>query len=110
MAKKITTLTQLIQELSAALDSANQVSVEEVKDHILQQDLIPWLRNSLQGEGIDLSVFLEDEVKYLHTEFESMVVAYNGNERRNWGIEKNGLCLLISWATEAIRQLPEHSR
>jgi hypothetical protein len=33
-----------------------------------------------------------------------MYGGYAGNERRKWGIENLGLCLLLAWTNEIIQQ------
>ncbi|WP_324718014.1 hypothetical protein U7230_07045 [Carboxydochorda subterranea] len=106
--RPVTVLTQFIQEMSVAVDHGLSYPVAEVKQHIVDRSLIPWLKTEVQGEGsVDLSLFDAEETEFLHEGYVSMLAARAGEERRKWGIENNGLCLLISWATELIRGLPE---
>lgn len=110
--RNVTTITQFIQEMSFAVDHGCTYSINEVEKHILDEDLLDWLEQKLKTDGlpIDFSLFGQKERNYLHQEYSSMLQGYAGNERRKWGIENNGLCLLISWGIEIIRDLPEHRR
>jgi hypothetical protein len=33
-----------------------------------------------------------------------MCNAYSGDERKKWGVENSGLCLLLAWTNEIIQQ------
>ena len=33
-----------------------------------------------------------------------ILAAQRGNERRKWGIENSGLCLLVAWANEIMQR------
>jgi len=105
--RPITTVTQFIQEMSVALDKGKSVSLDEVKSHIDDGTLILWLRTVFPREetGIDFSIFEKDDIDYLQGCFQRIRDAYSGDERRKWGIENNGLCLLMSWATEFARDI-----
>ncbi|MBU5445700.1 hypothetical protein [Paenibacillus sp. MSJ-34] len=104
--RKSTTITQFIQEISVILDNGNSRSIEETCRHIEDKKVINWLEGEFptQETGADFSMFQDKHRKYIHNSLEIIWGAYAGDERRKWGITNNGLCLLISWATEIIRQ------
>ncbi|MDH6370563.1 hypothetical protein M2444_002343 [Paenibacillus sp. PastF-3] len=104
--RKMTVLTQFIQELSYLVDRGKSYSVAEVNSHIENKDVLDWLEKEFPFNtetGLDLSLFSRPDRDYVHDALESIWGGYAGNERRKWGIENNGLCLLISWSTEIIR-------
>ena len=59
---------------------------------------------------IDLSLLLDREDDELNFEgnyvrhLQSIYGGYAGQERRKWGVENKGLCLLIAWTTEIIQR------
>ena len=105
--RKITAVTQFIQEVSVMIDMGGHYSIEEIEQHIEGMDVIDWLEKEFpfNKTGIDFSLFGAEERKFIHEALESILGGYRGQERRKWLIEKNGLCLLISWSTEIIRDL-----
>lgn len=108
MVRKITAITMFIQDISHLLDKKIEFSVEEVNNHIENKDVIDWLEREFpfgSENGLDFSMFKENHRNWIHEELESIWGGYNGQERRKWGIENNGLCLLISWSTEIVRDI-----
>ncbi|WP_037287730.1 hypothetical protein [Saccharibacillus sacchari] len=106
--RKITVTTQFIQELSFLLDKGVSFSIAEVHKHIENKDVIDWLESEFPfgtENGLDFSLFEQRHRDYLHNELEAIYGGYAGNERRKWGIVSNGLCILISWSTEIIRDI-----
>ncbi|MEK4083764.1 hypothetical protein [Psychrobacillus sp. FSL K6-1415] len=108
MVRKITAITQFILELSDLLDKKVKFTVDEVNNHIENKDVIDWLERELplgSENGLDFSLFKKNHREWIHEELNSYWGGYAGDERRKWGIENNGLCLLISWSTEIVRDL-----
>lgn len=105
--RDITAATQFIQEISILLDQGAIRSLEEVKKHIENKDVIDWLQREYPMEKaiVDFSMFQEKERALIHDALERTYGGYAGDERKTWGIERNGLCLLISWTTELIRDI-----
>ncbi|MGO4181206.1 hypothetical protein AB4Z17_08500 [Paenibacillus sp. TAF43_2] len=104
--RKSTTLTQFIQEISVLLDKGSIRTIAEVHEHIERKDVIDWIESEfpIDANGADFSMFEERHRSYIHEFMYELWEVRAGDERRKWGIENNGLCLLISWATEHIRQ------
>lgn len=108
MVRKITAITTLIQELSYLLDNKVEFTLEEVNNHIENKDVIDWLEREFpfgSENGLDFSLFQKKHRDWIHEELESYWGGYAGQEGRKWGIRNNGLCLLISWSVEIIRNI-----
>jgi hypothetical protein len=106
---KLHYLTHFIMMVNSALDTGryNTLSVADVEEHIQQGDLFSWLKMSL-GRDIDLTLFdrsdMADAASRLSHGLESIRVEHAGRERRKWGVERSGLCLLVAWGAELIQR------
>jgi len=100
---KIYHLTYFIYTINAAIDTGKyqDISIEEVEEHIENGDLIPYLRERLKGD-VDLSIYDPELSAKLNEELASILGGYKGQERRKWGISNSGLCLLVAWTTQLI--------
>ncbi|WP_067924844.1 hypothetical protein [Alicyclobacillus shizuokensis] len=104
--RNFVSLTTFIQEMSLLVDAGQVRSIEEVESHIAKKDLMEWLETEFPFSsevGVDLSLFKKPERDLIHNGLYEWLMGYQGQERRKWGIENNGLCLLISWTTELVR-------
>lgn len=102
-------LAAVLQELSALLDTGlyDGLSLDEIYAHI-QEDRILEFLSELGGTDTDFSVLLKTNTYgEFSTEYcaklAAIMEAYRGDERRKWGVENRGLCLLISWTAELLR-------
>jgi hypothetical protein len=103
----LTELTFLILNLNSLVDGGHHEAtpMEEAKEHIDRGDVFEWLSEKFKGH-IDLSIYRADGdarreiTKGLH----DILGAYRGRERRKWGVENNGICLLIAWVNELVQQ------
>lgn len=104
--RKSTTVTQFIQEITVLLDKGAVRTIQEVHVQIEKKNIIDWLEEEYPIDifKADFSLFQRKHRDYIHEHLYGLWEAYAGEERRKWGIEENGLCLLISWATEKIRE------
>ena len=102
---KLVCLTNLVFGLNAAIDTGKHqtISINEVEGHIEKGDLIPWLREKL-GKDIDLSLLDHTMVTEITSGLNDILGGYRGRERRKWGVERSGLCLLLAWTNELIQQ------
>lgn len=107
---KLTALTLLILELNHLIDSGkyNNIGIEDVYNAIKQKQIIPYLRESTKADS-DFSLYGEDGpysgfVEYYHEQMYQIYGGSAGNERRKWGVENLGLCLLLAWTNEIIQQ------
>jgi len=105
---RITNLTFLALNLNGALDTGKYgiVSFKEVADHIEAGTIFDFLETRLAGD-IDLSIFDAEKRKVLTTEWQDMLAAVNA--RRKFGVEKNGLCLLIAYLLEGIQRRQDNN-
>ena len=104
-------LTMLILQYNSLIDSGRyeDITVDDVHTYIrngtvlesIQQRAAPDvdLSYQLSGEASDQS-FPQYYGKYLRATLE----AYAGDERRRWGVENRGLCLLVAWTNEIVQQ------
>ena len=99
-------LTFLIIGLNHLVDYGHHegVTIDEVEDHIERGDLFPWLRKKFDGH-IDLSIYEGRPVEMEITKgLQDILGGYRGRERRKWGVQHNGVCLLIAWVNELVQQ------
>jgi hypothetical protein len=97
----------MLLELNHLLDTGkyDSISVKEVKDHIHAGTVLEFLQQRA-AEDIDLSPYettVHGNFKAFYGSYLlNLVYAYGGNERRKWGVENRGLCLLIAWTTQVL--------
>jgi hypothetical protein len=102
---KLVNLTYAILEVNGALDTGNHddLSVSEVTTHIQKGDIFEFLATRL-GSDVDLSL-LEPTIRTeITAALQDIEAAYGGRERRKWGVEHRGLCLMIAWLNELVQQ------
>lgn len=105
-----TYLTLLILQLNKLVDTGkyDDITIEEVHQHIDEGTILEFLKR--RGEDdIDLSFHLypnasSDFKTFYIKQLQSIYDAYAGDEKRKWGVENKGLCLLIAWTNEIIQQ------
>jgi len=130
---KLSYLSYFIFVLNAAVDMGKHqnISVEEVEEHIEKGDLLDYLKNKLDDD-IDLSLIMpikdlgvpddvDDGTEWIKTQvslsklgaqteaelisgLQNILNCYKGDEKRKWGIMNSGLCLLVALTTELIKQ------
>jgi hypothetical protein len=103
-------IANLLHQLIAALDTGkyDDISVAEVEARLRTGDLFPYLIQVLDAD-VDLSLFnpgkselselarakVEARVAALNERLLGLVDAFAGREQ--WGIERSGLCLLLTY-------------
>jgi hypothetical protein len=102
-------LTYLVSVLNQLVDGGHHVGVtiDEVEDRIDRVALFPWLRNRFADHiGFHLSIYDRDRATLDEIEYGlfDILGGYRGQERRKFGIEHNGICLLISWLCELMQR------
>ncbi len=105
---KITKLTLLAFYLNSALDTGKyrDITLQEVGDQIEQGTIFEFLQTRLLGD-IDLSLYKEKEKKELLEEWQDFYVAVNAS--RKFGINNNGLCLLVAYLLEGIQRRQDNN-
>jgi hypothetical protein len=83
---------------------ADGVTIEQVEQHIESGDLFDWLNKEFKGH-IDLSIYRgRPSANEISQGLQEILGGYAGRERRKWGVENNGICLLVAWVNELIQQ------
>ncbi len=107
---KLTALTLLISEINHLIDTGKytDIPISDIYDEIQRRNILRYLKEKA-GEDIDLSLFLEGKTYQGFEEFysdhlEQLYNCYSGEERRKWGVENMGLCLLLAWTNAIIQQ------
>ena len=107
---KLTALTLLVLEINHLIDTGkyNHISISDIQNEIQKRNILRYLKEKA-GNDIDLSLFLEGKAYQGFEEFyserlEQLYNCYSGNERRKWGVENLGLCLLLAWTNEIVQQ------
>lgn len=107
---KLTALTLIILELNHLIDSGkyNHITIDDVHKAIEQKKIIPYLKETTKGDS-DFSFYggngpYSGFVEYYHEQMYQIYGGYAGNERRKWGVENLGLCLLLAWTNEIVQQ------
>ena len=74
-----------------------------VKEQIRKGDVFGWLRTKF-GKNIDLSIYESASEHIITNGLQRLLEAYGGDERKKWGLQNNGICLLLGWVNELIQQ------
>ncbi len=100
---RITNLTFLAFYINGAIDSGkySDVSISLIADQIEAGTIFAFLQARL-ADDIDLSILDEAKRKELLSEWQDLLAAVNA--RRKFGVEKNGLCLLVAYLLEGIQR------
>lgn len=100
---RITNLTFLAFYINSAIDTGkySDITFKEVADKIKAGSIFEFLQNRLVGD-IDLSILDESKRKELLSEWQDLLAAVS--TRRKFGIENNGLCLLVAYLLEGIQR------
>jgi len=97
-------LTFIILELNSALDTGkyDDLSLSEASHHIDARAVLPWLESRVPE--MDLSILSEEDADEYQAGLTDIFGGYAGAERRKWGVEHRGLCLLIAWTNELVQR------
>ncbi len=100
---RVTNLTFLAFYLNGALDTGkySEITFKEVAEKIEAGTIFDFLQTRLSGD-IDLSIFDESKRKELVSEWQDLLAAVSA--RRKFGVENNGLCLLVAYLLEGIQR------
>ena len=94
-------LTCALRDLNAALDHGKAMTFAEVYAHLELGDLVEYFQEhlgvhlSLVRPGIDQNKYFIQALKF---------VLDKGREGRAFGINNNGVCMLIAYVTEIIQR------
>jgi hypothetical protein len=99
----LTSLTFLANQLVAAIDLGAHATVPEVKEHVAETDFFDWLQEHLRGQA-DLSLLSRPAKARIRRQLLDISRCYAGHERHLFGVERNGLLLLVSWVVEIVQR------
>ena len=107
---KVTALTIVILELNHLIDTGryNDISIQDIHNAIEGKRVLRMLKERA-GRDLDLSIHLKSDTygnfeAYYEQKLYDIYGGYAGEERRKWGVERLGLCLLLAWTNEIIQQ------
>jgi hypothetical protein len=106
---KLTRLTLLILEYNHLLDTRkyDYITIQDIHREIKSGSVLRFLAKEA-AEDVDLSLYLNSEgisdfERQYAQQLRAIYGGYAGQERRKWGVENLGLCLLIAWTNEIIQ-------
>lgn len=106
---RVSALTLLILHVNSLIDSGKyaDISINDVHQAIEGNGVLRFLKSRC-GADIDLSLHLDSGVygdfeALYETGIESIYGGYAGQERRKWGVEHSGLCLILAWTNELVQ-------
>ena len=107
---KLNRLTLLILEYNQLLDTGkySHITIEDIHREIQKGTILRYISN-IAGSDADFSIYLDvhDEPDFeaqYAKHLQLIYGGYSGQERRKWGIQNLGLCLLIAWTNEIIQR------
>jgi len=107
---KVSALTLLILEVNSLIDTGKyaDITIKDIHNAIEGKRVLRFLQERAASD-IDLSLHLDGNAyggfeSYYETQLENLYGGYAGRERRKWGVENSGLCLVLAWTNEIIQQ------
>lgn len=91
----------LLWELIAAMDRGVMVDIDDVKRHAEAETISAFLIDRITGA--DFSIFDSSDWNAVNERFSSMDNAIDAS--RKFGVERNGMCLLMAWALQGLQDL-----
>ena len=83
-------LRNLLGDLAKLIDRGNNFSCDIIRKQVENENIYTWLKKNTDVQGT-LNINNDEEISYLEKELSSIAINYKTS------IEKNGLCLLISF-------------
>lgn len=100
----ITRFTFLAFQINSLLDLGHygELSASDVKDGIYRRTIFTDLKERY-GQDFDISLYKENELSEILSQWEDLAAAVS--EGRKFGVENDGLCLLLAYCIESIQRL-----
>lgn len=100
-------LAQILFALSSIEDEGKSVPIKEVRDHASAGDLWDYIADCGAKDYLGFQILSEPDWEQFRSWYVDQISgnchAMEGSERRKYGIENNGICLLISYTAEIIQ-------
>jgi len=100
--KDLLKFTSLSFDLNSLLDQKKFIDIKKIEDHIESGNIFAFLKEKF-GDEIDLSLYGEEDKKYLIEFFKNLLNAVDPH--RKFGVENNGITLLLAYCIEGIQEL-----
>ena len=107
---KVSALTLLILHINSLIDSGkyNDITIDDIHNAIENKRLLRFIKDKA-GSNVDLSLHLDNDLwgnfeEYYEEKMNDIYGGYAGNERRKWGVQNLGLCVVLAWTNEIIQQ------
>jgi hypothetical protein len=99
--------TYLAFELTNLLDDGLVVDIDEVRQRLDDGTVLDWLQEQFGGDphNFDPSLYSDEERRIVVGALNNIAVAVDA--RRKFGVENNGLTLLLALAIQAVQVGPE---
>lgn len=97
----LTLLTYIGLNISILIDRGYQITVDNIKNLLQEKELFIFLKKEYNN-FIDLSLLNEIDSNNIEKEWHDFALSIN--EKRKFGIEKNGFCLINSYIYESIQR------
>lgn len=107
-AMHLNAITMILRNISIILDSNKyqDISINEIHQHIENGTILNFISSFDEAE--ELKDIMKSDLWKGFDEFyvqslQSIYHGYAGDERRKWGIQNSGICLLLAWTNEIIQ-------
>ncbi|WP_312765775.1 hypothetical protein [Epilithonimonas sp.] len=91
--------------LNSIIDNGGFVELEIVQSKINDKKVLSFLKERF-GDDLDLSLYTKNEIIDLEEYFYDMYSLVDS--KRKFGIEKNGICLLVAYCLNALQNNNEN--
>ncbi len=91
--------------LNSIVDNGGFVELDIIQSKINGKAVFSYLKEKF-GDELDISLYTENEIIEIEDYFYNLDNATDA--RRKFGIEKNGICLLVAYCFEALQHNPEN--
>lgn len=98
--------TFLVIKMNQLLDNEelrDKLSFDQVRDEVAAGNIIQFLRD-IFGDDIDLSLFNEKNESEFNKAMTEISLNLLDRESRKFGVQNNGLCLLVAYCVELIQE------
>lgn len=101
-------ITMITRNLVHLIDTGKyaEITIGEIHGHIEAETILDFV-SSLEGaeelKGAMQGGLWQGFVSFYTKSLKSIYYGYAGDERRRWGIENSGICLLLAWTNEIVQ-------
>jgi hypothetical protein len=101
----VTRWTLLILQLNSLVDAGKSLPITDVGTHIDDGSILEWLAHAFPGPELDLSIYQQSDLYKPAKMVDFLQRLHNAyGPRKKFGVERNGLCMLIAYCNEAVQE------